>query len=152
MTFPDIDITPMAWADDAACVSVGSAIFYPPKGALSNSFYAQARAVCNTCTVAAQCLEYALETDERHGMWGGASPEQRDRILKERGKRRLPPYVSRASRERARSDALLPRYEALIAAHGSSIDLANELGITPDALNKRMERARRRRESHEGAA
>jgi hypothetical protein len=46
----------------------------------------------------------------------------------------------------------LPRYEALIAAHGSSIDLANELGITPDALNKRMERARRRRESHEGAA
>lgn len=152
MSTLDIDTTPLAWASDAACVSIGTAIFYPPAGAVSGFHYAQARAVCNTCPVAAQCLEFALDNDERHGMWGGHSPEQRDRILKARGKRRTTGQHKRAAEERAKSDALLPRYEALIAANGNSVDLAAELGITTDALNKRMERARRRRERHEGAA
>jgi WhiB family redox-sensing transcriptional regulator len=44
---------------------------------------AQAKAACQTCPVTAACLAYALEAGIRHGIWGGATPE-------ERGARRRP--------------------------------------------------------------
>jgi hypothetical protein len=47
---------------------------------------------------------------------------------------------------RERDDRILPRYEALIASVGSAAELQRELGCTADALNKRMERARNRRD------
>jgi WhiB family redox-sensing transcriptional regulator len=36
-----------------------------------------AKKICQTCPIIEQCFEYALETDQRHGIWGGTSPEQR---------------------------------------------------------------------------
>lgn len=29
------------------------------------------RAICATCSLTQQCLEYAIINQERHGMWGG---------------------------------------------------------------------------------
>lgn len=40
-------------------------------------YYAQARVICDTCPVRAQCLNYALEHGERFGMWGGRTPRER---------------------------------------------------------------------------
>jgi len=39
--------------------------------------------VCRTCEVRAECLEYALENDERFGSWGGLSERERRRIKRE---------------------------------------------------------------------
>jgi WhiB family redox-sensing transcriptional regulator len=39
---------------------------------------------CNGCDVAAQCLEYALRTDQRDGVWGGLSQVARTRLRKKR--------------------------------------------------------------------
>ena len=41
---------------------------------------AEAVALCATCPVRAQCLEYALRNKESHGIWGGTTPEERRRI------------------------------------------------------------------------
>jgi WhiB family transcriptional regulator, redox-sensing transcriptional regulator len=41
---------------------------------------AEALALCATCPVRAQCLEYALRNKESHGIWGGTTPEERRRI------------------------------------------------------------------------
>lgn len=35
------------------------------------------RAFCNGCLVKAECLSYALENDERVGMWGGLTRQER---------------------------------------------------------------------------
>jgi hypothetical protein len=39
-----------------------------------------ARRICDACPVAAACLTYALENDERYGVWGGQSGRQREKL------------------------------------------------------------------------
>ena len=39
--------------------------------------------VCRSCEVRAECLEYALENDERFGIWGGLSERERRRLKRE---------------------------------------------------------------------
>jgi len=36
--------------------------------------------VCRSCEVRTECLEYALEHDERFGIWGGLSERERRRL------------------------------------------------------------------------
>lgn len=38
---------------------------------------ARAQALCRTCPVRRECLEYADDNDEREGIWGGMTPTQR---------------------------------------------------------------------------
>jgi WhiB family redox-sensing transcriptional regulator len=45
-----------------------------------------ARSVCERCIVKADCLEYALAHDIRHGVWGGASERQRLAIARRRAR------------------------------------------------------------------
>lgn len=40
-----------------------------------------ARQLCGECDVTRQCLNYALEGDERWGVWGGTTPPERLRAL-----------------------------------------------------------------------
>lgn len=40
----------------------------------------QTRAVCSACPVQDQCLIYALDENERDGIWGGTTPRQRERM------------------------------------------------------------------------
>jgi hypothetical protein len=73
---------PPAWYEQALCpqVDVGD-IFYPPKGGPS----ADAIRICDRCPVENQCLTYALENNERYGVWGGKSERQRRRIKRDLG-------------------------------------------------------------------
>ena len=36
-----------------------------------------AKGICYECPIRQKCFEYALETDQRHGIWGGTSPDER---------------------------------------------------------------------------
>lgn len=46
-----------------------------------------AKATCRTCPVKAECLEGALEREEPHGIFGGATPEERKRIARNRARK-----------------------------------------------------------------
>jgi hypothetical protein len=35
--------------------------------------------VCGRCPVSGECLSFALDRDDRHGIWGGVLPEERGR-------------------------------------------------------------------------
>lgn len=70
-----------AWMDDAACAT--STVEFFPDGSASTDYKA-ARAICEICPVAADCLEYAIANDIDHGMWGGRTPTERRRIRRER--------------------------------------------------------------------
>ncbi|MFI5635774.1 WhiB family transcriptional regulator [Streptomyces sp. NPDC051664] len=37
----------------------------------------QAKEVCDRCDVTADCLDWATETMQEHGVWGGRSEEER---------------------------------------------------------------------------
>jgi hypothetical protein len=36
-----------------------------------------AKKLCSSCPIIEQCFEYALETNQQHGIWGGTSPNER---------------------------------------------------------------------------
>lgn len=64
-----------AWTRHAACavVPVDGEPFFPAPG----DDGAAARAVCRVCPVVVDCLLYALDNCEEHGIWGGASEASR---------------------------------------------------------------------------
>jgi WhiB family redox-sensing transcriptional regulator len=39
-----------------------------------------AKAICAECPVQDECLRFALDADERHGVWGGFTTDERDMI------------------------------------------------------------------------
>lgn len=63
-----------AWMEDAECRGLNPKMFFPERGELVSE---EARAVCGECPVQRECLEYALATKERDGVWGGKSGRQR---------------------------------------------------------------------------
>lgn len=73
------------WREQAACRDHDPELWFPSigdreKGA-EHAAYDKPRRICAHCPVWPQCRAYALESDERYGMWGGLSPRQRSRAL-----------------------------------------------------------------------
>jgi WhiB family redox-sensing transcriptional regulator len=74
------DDNPLAWQTDALCAQTDPEAFFPEKGGSTRD----AKKICTTCEVRAQCLEYALANDERFGIWGGLSERERRRLRRAR--------------------------------------------------------------------
>lgn len=66
----------LAWQADALCAQTDPEAFFPEKGGSTRD----AKKICTTCEVRAQCLEYALQNDERFGIWGGLSERERRKL------------------------------------------------------------------------
>jgi hypothetical protein len=64
------------WVAEGICSQVDGDSFFPEKGGSANA----AKKVCQECPVAVQCLQYALDHDERWGIWGGHSEPERRRL------------------------------------------------------------------------
>ena len=66
----------LAWQTDALCAQTDPEAFFPEKGGSTRD----AKRICASCDVRDQCLEYALQNDERFGIWGGLSERERRRL------------------------------------------------------------------------
>ncbi|MTE22749.1 WhiB family transcriptional regulator [Microbacterium sp. ZXX196] len=66
----------LSWQSEALCSQTDPEAFFPEKGGSTRD----AKRICDSCDVRAQCLEYALENDERFGIWGGLSERERRRL------------------------------------------------------------------------
>ncbi len=75
------------WRSAGACLTADPDLFFPisPAG-LAEEQVAGAKAICAGCEVRRECLEFALAHEPAHGIWGGTTPEdrQRDRRRKRR--------------------------------------------------------------------
>lgn len=74
MAEPDESL--LGWQERALCAQTDPEAFFPEKGGSTR----EAKKVCSGCEVKAQCLEYALENDERFGIWGGLSERERRKL------------------------------------------------------------------------
>lgn len=70
------DDNPLAWQADALCAQTDPEAFFPEKGGSTR----EAKKVCGSCEVRSECLEYALQNDERFGIWGGLSERERRKL------------------------------------------------------------------------
>ncbi|WAB84015.1 WhiB family transcriptional regulator [Microcella daejeonensis] len=66
----------LAWQSDALCAQTDPEAFFPEKGGSTRD----AKTICTTCEVRGECLEYALQNDERFGIWGGLSERERRKL------------------------------------------------------------------------
>lgn len=69
-----------AWRAQAACSApdVDPEVMFPES--MTPSRTAEGRKICRGCPVTSTCLDYALEADERQGIWGGLTPKERRRF------------------------------------------------------------------------
>src|ERR1700754_4960531 len=77
----------MDWRHRSACLDEDPELFFP----IGNTCPAilqieEAKQVCRRCEVREQCLQWALEAGQDHGVWGGLSEDER-RALKRRNSR-----------------------------------------------------------------
>jgi WhiB family redox-sensing transcriptional regulator len=68
--------------DGALCAQTDPEAFHPERGESASP----AKRVCMVCPARARCLEWALQTGQRDGIWGGLSPIERRRINVQRRK------------------------------------------------------------------
>ena len=75
------DDNPPAWRRYAACRGCDVELFFPV-GSTGPAIdqIAAAKEVCGTCPVRADCLDFALVTNQESGVWGGATEEERRRL------------------------------------------------------------------------
>ncbi len=66
---PEVDV----WQSRALCAQSDPDLWFPDQGGQVRT----PKQVCARCPVRADCLDYALANDERHGVWGGLSERER---------------------------------------------------------------------------
>lgn len=62
----------------ALCQETDPDLFYPEIGVSS----VDAKRVCRRCDERTNCLQWALDHDEKFGIWGALGPRERRKLLK----------------------------------------------------------------------
>ena len=72
------------WRRNAACRDTDPDLFFPV-GTTGPAIEQidNAKAVCRQCDAQADCLEFALATNQDSGIWGGTSEEERRKLRKQ---------------------------------------------------------------------
>lgn len=78
------------WEEHAMCSQTDPEAFFPEKGGSARD----AKFLCAQCTVAAECLDYAIANEERFGVWGGMGERERRKLRRQLAIHSTPPAVS----------------------------------------------------------
>lgn len=77
-----------SWQHRGACRGPHATVFFPPpqfeRKQERADREARAKDICSTCPVSGECLSYALEIREPHGVWGGLNEAERRLVLEQR--------------------------------------------------------------------
>ena len=83
-----LQMSGQAWQARAGCRGPQAAVFFPPTHAERKEEKLRreqrAKAICETCVVRRECLDYAIRIREPHGIWGGFNEMERKQILERR--------------------------------------------------------------------
>jgi len=76
------------WQRLGACRGANSAVFFHPdseRGSARQAREANAKRICHSCPVRAECLRHAIAVQEPYGIWGGLGEiERRQLFLRQR--------------------------------------------------------------------
>lgn len=144
------------WRQRAACAGEDPELWFSTRPADQR----RAQAICGACPVRAECLEWAAETGQLYGIWGG---EDVSGGYCDRGHPRAgnPPggrcaacdsencATYRERRKRATADnsraKVLATHAEMTALGRSEQEVAEALGLTVTSLKRALQRARKDR-------
>lgn len=95
MLTPVFDWDNEDWRDQAACRSSDPELFFP-SGSTGPALeqIRVATSICRSCPAQVACLQFALETNQEAGIWGGTDEDERRKMRRAwRAGRRLPKGV-----------------------------------------------------------
>jgi WhiB family transcriptional regulator, redox-sensing transcriptional regulator len=73
------------WQQQAACRGPHASVFFPPSHFERKDEKDQreidAKGICASCVVRTDCLSYAIDIREPHGIWGGLTEGERRMLL-----------------------------------------------------------------------
>jgi WhiB family redox-sensing transcriptional regulator len=85
------------WRSLAICQDTDPELFFPVGSTgLALDQIAAAKAVCMQCPARPDCLDYALDSNQDSGVWGGLSEDERRQIRRQRATVRRNALVSQA--------------------------------------------------------
>lgn len=73
-------VVEVVWRNLGACRGLDPAVFFPDTDQTAD----EAKEICFTCDVRIACLEHALASQEKAGVWGGTTERERRRIVRQR--------------------------------------------------------------------
>lgn len=80
----DAGSPPVAQHPDRACNGVDPQIFFPERETNGGTVsYQTALKVCRRCDYQQECADWAIQTRQAWGVWGGTTPVDRRKIIEE---------------------------------------------------------------------
>mgnify|MGYP003129510684 FL=1 len=76
-----LDFERAEWMDEGSCRDLETDVFFGDTNSPRKS--AVAKAICSTCPVREECLDYAIRNLEMFGIWGGHTTAERKTLRKE---------------------------------------------------------------------
>ena len=74
-----------SWQLKAACRGPHASLFFPPttfeRKDEKEDREGDAKRICSQCSVRRDCLDYAIQIREPHGIWGGTTETERRALL-----------------------------------------------------------------------
>lgn len=115
----------------ALCAQTDPNLFFPEgRGAQITNTIKQAKRICGWCPITQDCLEWALDTGQNTGVWGGLDEDERRDLI------RVPDSTMTMCLNRQ------PWIEDQLAAGRSQKSIAAELGVDHGVLNRAIQRFR----------
>ncbi len=76
-----LSLADYSWRDESLCKDTDPELFFPVgTTGMALAQIDAAKRVCGECPVQALCLEFALNTNQDSGIWGGTSEDERRKI------------------------------------------------------------------------
>ena len=73
-----LSITSSPFDGTQLCINYDTDILFPEE--YEPSDVAQAKSICGNCWMKDKCLSFALQMNEKEGVWGGTTPKERHSI------------------------------------------------------------------------
>lgn len=121
-----IAVDPEDWMRAGECVGADPEVFFPTQG----ESVSEAKAICAPCPIRVRCLEYALDNNIVHGIWGGASERERRRMRRARRAALVNDETAGVGDTHARV------LELLAVGPHTAEQLAERLGVSRNWINK----------------
>lgn len=74
----------MSWRESAACLGTFNPDFFSSLGGNQWTSVRRAKAICRTCPVTRECLDYSLQSRSYYGVWGGLTEKERRKVERKR--------------------------------------------------------------------
>ena len=91
LSFADVSSEQLDWQDLAACREYDNVLFFGEEGESElekQAREARAKTVCQRCPVQEPCLEFAMDTNQKYGIWGGLTDKERASLKRRRARAR----------------------------------------------------------------